>query len=99
MKLWEIAKELQWRTARIRNRKLSREERLPDLVALEGLLTDCAADERIGELTAGYRDTRREGILTYEIKAVEDFIGRMLYAYPEPKLAVLPVEGLSEVFA
>ena len=89
--LWRIARELGRLTARIRNRKLAKEERLYDLIDLELLLGRCAEDTRISGLTSGFKDKRREGILTYDIPAVETFVGQMLYTYPSPENYLEPV--------
>lgn len=89
--LWRVARELGRLTARIRNRRLAKEERLYDLIDLELLLGRCAEDTRISGLTSGFKDKRREGILTYDIPAVETFVGQMLYTYPSPESYLEPV--------
>lgn len=86
MKDWEVARTLGQLVVAIRDRKHLAEDRVDDLISLELLLEACVDSPRFGKLAACYKDTKREGILTYDVKAVEQFVGQMLLAFPSPEL-------------
>ena len=86
MKDWEVAQILGQLIVAIRNRRKPARDRVDDLVSLELLLDACAESPRYGKLAACYKDTKREGILTYDVKAVEHFVGQMLLTFPSPAL-------------
>lgn len=86
MKDWEVAQTLGQLIVAIRNRRKPARDRVDDLVSLELLLDTCAESPRYGKLAACYKDTKREGILTYDAEAVEYFVGQMLLTFPSPAL-------------
>ena len=82
---WAIAEDMKKCIYTIKSNQ-SDSARRAAAASLKSYLDRCLLDVNISELTAVYKDLKEENAIGYHPPAVSDFVNRLAFRYPKPKV-------------